>query len=259
MSRKFIDLSIPIEAGLPSDPPGMIPEITYTDHALGAEMMKMFYPIDNAGEALPDGLGWTVELLNVSTHSGTHMDAPWHYHPTMESGQPAWTIDEVPLEWCMGDGIRLDFSHVADGEVIRSDHLKAALDGIGYTLKEKDIVLINTGADRNWGKESYLLSGAGMCRESTLWLIEQGVRVMGTDAWSWDIPLPIQAERFKETGNAALIWEAHFAGIEKWYLQLEKLTNLAALPSQGFTLFCFPIKIKRASAGWVRAVALVDG
>lgn len=82
MSR-FIDLSVAIESGLPSDPPMMIPKIMYVDHALGAESMKAFYPGLTASD-LPEGLGWAIEIMEVSTHAGTHMDAPWHYHPTQD-------------------------------------------------------------------------------------------------------------------------------------------------------------------------------
>ncbi len=98
-----------------------------------------------------------------------------------------------------------------------------------------------------------------MGREATLWLCERGVRVVGTDAWSWDRPLPLIAADFKKTKDASLIWEGHFAGIVKGYFQIEKLTNLAKLPSTGFTFYCFPIKIKGASAGWIRAVAEING
>jgi len=77
--RRFIDLSIAIEAGLPSDPPMMIPEVSYIDHEQGAEQMKDFFPgLEKA--QLPGGLGWAIEFLRLTTHSGTHLDAPYHYH-----------------------------------------------------------------------------------------------------------------------------------------------------------------------------------
>jgi kynurenine formamidase len=103
-----------------------------------------------------------------------------------------------------------------------------------------------------------MLKGCGMGREATLWLLDRGVRVVGTDAWSWDPPLPLVAEEYQKTGNASIIWEGHFAGIEKGYCHIEKLTGLDRLPPYGFTFFCFPVKIKGASAGWIRAVALLE-
>jgi len=258
MSRRFIDLSVAIEDGLPSDPPMMIPKITYIDHKLGAETMKAFYP-GVTGNDLPGGLGWAVEIAEVSTHAGTHMDAPWHYHPTQDGGKPALTIDQMPLEWAFSDGVVLDFSDKPDGYNVGPDDIKKKLDEIGYALKEGDIFLAQSGAAPYWGSQEYLVKGCGFGKDATLWLVDQGIHVVGTDAWSWDRPLSFQAKDFEKTKDPSVIWEGHFAGIEKGYFQIEKLTNLDKLPPTGFTFCCFPVKIKNASAGWIRAVAIVDG
>jgi kynurenine formamidase len=256
--RRYVDLSISIESDLPSDPPATIPRIDYMDHNRGAEQMKDFFP-GIAKEHLPNGLGWAIESLTLTTHSGTHLDAPYHYHPTMDQGKPSLTIDEIPLEWCFNDGVLLDFRHKKDGERITSKDLKKELDRIEYEIKPLDIVLIHTGADAFWGKKEYLVKGAGMDRESTLWLLDKGVKVVGIDAWSWDRPLPFLAKEFQETGDARVIWEAHFAGIEMGYCHMEKMANLSAIGRpHGFTICCFPIKIKGASAGWTRPVAILD-
>ena len=257
MMTQFIDLSISIETDLPSDPPMMIPKIVYVDHKMGAEQMKDFFP-GVTTEDLPDGLGWAVELISLTTHSGTHLDAPYHYHPTMDKGKPALTIDEIPLEWCFSDGVLFDFRHKGDGERITVEDLKKELKRIAYTIKPLDIVLIQTGADEAWGTQEYLVKGAGMDKESTLFLTEQGVKVTGIDAWSWDRPLPFLAKEFQDTGNPQVIWEAHFAGIELGYCHMEKMANLSAIGKpHGFKVCCFPVKIKGASAGWVRPVAIV--
>ena len=257
MMTQFIDLSISIESDLPSDPPMMIPKIDYVDHKMGAEQMKDFFP-GVTTEDLPDGLGWAVEMISLTTHSGTHLDAPYHYHPTMDKGSPALTIDEIPLEWCFSDGVLFDFRHKGDGERITVEDLKKELKRIAYTIKPLDIVLIQTGAEEAWGTQEYLVKGAGMDKESTLFLTEQGVKVTGIDAWSWDRPLPFLAKEFQDTGNPQVIWEAHFAGIEIGYCHMEKMANLSAIGKpHGFKVCCFPVKIKGASAGWVRPVAIV--
>jgi kynurenine formamidase len=82
---------------------------------------------------------------------------------------------------------------------------------------------------------------------------------VGTDAWSWDAPFSYTAGRFARTGDTSLIWEGHKAGRIRPYYQMEKLHNLEALPPFGFQVVCFPVKIERASAGWVRAVAILGG
>lgn len=256
--KRFVDLSISIEPDLPSDPEMMIPKIDFIDHKKGAEQMKDFFPGLKEDQS-PRGMGWAIEFLTLTTHSGTHLDAPYHYHPTMDKGKEALTIDKIPLDWCCNDGVCLDFRHKKDGERISAADLDKALNQINYEIKPLDIVLIQTGADAFWGREEYLVKGAGMDRESTLFLLEKGVKVVGIDAWSWDRPLPFLAREFQETGDPKMIWEAHFAGIEIGYCHMEKMANLSDIGrSHGFVVCCFPIKIKGASAGWTRPVAIID-
>jgi kynurenine formamidase len=256
--KRLVDLSITLEADLPSDPPEMIPKIEYFDHAQGAEHMEQFFP-GLKKDQLPGRVGWAFEVITLATHSGTHLDSPYHYHPTMDKGSPSSTIDEIPLEWCFSDGVLLDFRHKGDGERITAKDLEKELDRIGYEIKPLDIVLIQTGADGAWGTPEYLVKGPGMDRESTLFLTEKGVKVTGIDAWSWDRPLPFIAKEFAETGDPKVIWEAHLSGIEIGYCHMEKMANLAAIGQPtGFTVCCFPVKIKGASAGWTRPVAILE-
>lgn len=254
---RIIDLSVCLEAGIASDPPGMRPEITYRDHAAGAQEFATTFPGLRA-EQLPDGQGAAIERLQLTTHNGTHLDAPWHFHSTMNKGERAWTIDEIPLDWCIGDGVKLDFRHLPDGSVATAADVERELSRIGYSLKPFDIVLINTSAGEAYGSAGYLDAGCGMGREATLYLLERGVRVCGTDAWSWDAPFSATARRFAQTGDSSLIWEGHKASIEIGYCHLEKLANLDKLPGFGFRVSCLPVKIKSASAGWTRAVAFLD-
>ncbi|QDI04801.1 cyclase family protein [Xanthomonas cerealis pv. cerealis] len=254
---RLIDLSMAIENDVPSDPPMMQPKITYHGHHATAPQMAAFFPgLDTAD--LPGGEGWAIEELRLSTHNGTHMDAPYHYHSTMDGGAPAMTIDEVPLDWCLRPGVKLDFRHLPDGHVVGAAEVEAELARIGHVLQPLDIVLVNTAAAARHGELAYVDSGCGIGREATLYLLERGVRVTGTDAWSWDAPFSHTARRYAQTGDASVIWEGHRAGIHTGYCHMEKLRNLDALPAHGFRVCCFPVKIHRASAGWTRAVALLD-
>ena len=94
--------------------------------------------------------------------------------------------------------------------------------------------------------------------EATLYLLERGVRLTGTDAWSWDAPFVHTAQKYQSSQDASLIWEGHKAGLEIGYCHMEKLTNLDQLPPSGFMVSCFPAKVKRGSAGWTRAVAIFE-
>jgi kynurenine formamidase len=257
MPRRLIDLSVALEAGIPSDPPMMLPEINYLTHRDTAGQVAGFFPGLETAD-LPGGEGWAMEFLRVATHNGTHLDAPWHHHSTMNRGERAITIDEVPLEWCFGRGVKLDFRDRPDGHVVTAAEVEAELARIGHVLEPLDIVLVNTAAGARYGAADYLDRGCGMGREATLHLLERGVRVTGTDAWSWDAPFSHTARRWAETRDPAIIWEGHRASMEIGYCHLEKLANLEALPATGFEVSCFPVKIRGASAGFTRAVAILQ-
>lgn len=258
MPRQFVDISMPIENEVISDPPPYNPKINYFNHHQSYEQMAPFFP-GLKKEDLPDGEAWAVEMVQLITHNGTHLDAPYHFASTMNKGERAITIDEVPLDWCMQPGVKLDFRHFDDGYVVTARDVAAELGRIGHDLRPLDIVVVNTRAGSAYGDDDYVDAGCGMGYDATMYLLERGVRLTGTDAWSWDAPFSYTAERYAESRDASIIWEGHKAGRDIGYCHLEKLHNLEALPGDGFTVCCFPVKIRGASAGWTRAVAILNG
>lgn len=262
MARKIVDLSIYLENDVISDPPPYRPRIEYIDHTTSVPDLIGFFP-GLKPEDLPDGEAWAIERINLITHNGTHLDAPYHFASTMnanlkEGAERAITIDEVPLDWCFQPGVKLDFTAFPDGYVVTADDVEAELARISHTLSPFEIVVVNTAAGKRYGQDDYVTAGCGMGYDATMYLLERGVRLTGTDGWSWDAPFSHTREAYEATGNAALIWEGHKAGRNIGYCHLEKLHNLEVLPPTGFTIACFPMKIRAASAGWTRAVAIFD-
>lgn len=259
MNPRFVDLSIFLENDVISDPPAYAPRIDYLTHKDTLEQATSFFP-GLKPEDLPDGEGWALEKISLTTHNGTHLDAPYHFHSTMDGklgeSKPSMTIHEVPLEWCFQPGVKLDFRHFSDGYVVQAADVEAELKRIDHVLKPMEIVVINTRAGMKYGQPDYVTSGCGMGYEATMYLLERGIKVTGTDGWSWDAPFVYTAEKYAASKDASLIWEGHKAGRDVGYCHLEKLHNLEALPATGFHISCFPHKIRAASAGWTRAVAI---
>ncbi len=250
---KLIDLSVKIRHRSRSEP---IPaKIEFIDHVAGANRLGMLFQVK--AKEFPEGMGLAMENITINTHCGTHLDSPYHFGPKSE-GIKSKTIDEIPLEWCYGDGVVLNFSYKQDGEKITENDIKKELERINYKIKPFDIVLIRTDRDKFFDKKSkYTEMHPGMTRESTLYLVNQGVKIIGTDGYGFDIPFSLMFKEYKETGDNKYLWPAHFAGREKEYLHIEKLANLDKLPPYGFKVCAFPIPLVGCSAGWVRVVAII--
>jgi len=116
---KFIDLSVPIES-VPSDPQFMIPQLEYIDHHGGLTSAQEL--LGCRPEDLPLGLGWAVEKIVLSTHSAPTWTPPGIMLPWR--GKKAKTIDQIPLDWCYGNGVVLDFRRKKDGALITVADLK---------------------------------------------------------------------------------------------------------------------------------------
>lgn len=252
---KYVDLSLPLENDRAWAPWWARNRVKYQGHRFGAFVIRLLFGAKR--RHLKNGLGWANDEISLSTHGTTHMDAPWHFGPEC-AGRQARTIDEIPLEWCHGPGVVLDISHLNADSAATLEDVQAALAKINHKLSAGEIVLIRTGNDSKWGHRDYYSAGPGVSAEATRWLIDQGIRVMGIDAWGWDAPLHVQAKMARETDRDDIFWAAHYVGVEHEYCHMERLANLDQLPSTGFTVCAFPLKVKGGSAGPARVVAMIE-
>lgn len=251
----IVDLSKPIRYNR-NDPWFMRVKIKHKPHRKAKWLIRIFgLPF----KLFPKGfVGWADDSIQkMGVHATTHIDAPWHYAPTTQ-GKPSKTIDEVPLEWCYGEGLVVDMKHKADFDPITVNDIQSFLQDNSLTISSGMIVLIKTGRDVYNGTKDFHKKGTGMSAAATEWLIDQGVKVMGIDAWGWDLPLPYMIKKAKESQNPEFFWEAHLVGRDKEYCHMEQLVNLDALPLTGFKVAVFPLKIVGASAAPARVVALID-
>jgi len=237
----------------------------HVTHAEGAKAMSNFLNLrefeGNEGEVdvddFPEDLGLAWTHVRLTDHTGNHIDAPYHFGPECE-GEPAKTIDQVPLDWCFGPGLRLDFRHKQGADIGRED-LEEELERIDAELTPGCIPLLWTGADEHIDDDDkYWQIQAGISMEGLHYLLDAGVRLIGIDAYAMDVSYNTMQGKLEGEREDAQFFPAHFVGREREHMHLEKLANLGALPEpKGFMFAAFPIKIRDASAGWVRPVALV--
>jgi cyclase len=273
---QLIDLSVPVDAD--HWEPDVIKR-EYIDHQRGADLLGSALIHSRGGSSrlgrarewlkhklglgvdhrdFPDGKGLSLMRYTLTTHTGTHMDAPFHYGDVDARGERARTICEVPLEWCFRDGVVLDVRAPPEQGPVTREELVAELDRIGYVLKPLDVVLLRTGGDTQVGQRDYFLRFRGVTAEATAWLVEQGIRVIGVDSFGFDAPFHRMLESYLKSRDPRELWPAHLFGRVREYCQLERLAHLDRISKpHGFKVSCFPIKLARADAAWCRVVAIV--
>ena len=205
---------------------------------------------------LPDGQGWASETVTLITHAGTHVDAPWHYFPT-SGGERARTIDELPLDWFVRPGVRLDVREVERGERIEVAHLEAALGGTSCAL---DIVLLWTGAEEAWDTPEYFNAGSGLTRDVddlAARARREGDRHrrVGPRPAVHGAARGVRADRRRRRSCGRRTAPASTASTAR---SRSSTTSARCRAPTGFTVSCLPVKVAGASAGWCRAAAIVE-
>jgi kynurenine formamidase len=188
-------------------------------------------------------------MVTLSDHVGTHIDSLRH----LRDDAPG--PEGIPLDYCYGDGVVLDFSHKEFGSGISASEVEAALKKINYELKPLDIVLIYTGAGRINDNDDYLRNHCGVDADATNYLIDKGIKVMGIDAVTWDRPVWSMFEN-------KMFWESHRVMQTREYYHIENMMNLETLLEMGkptgFTVSVFPVKWVNTTASPIRAVAIIE-
>ena len=217
-------------------------------YALGGRIVKK--------EELPEEEFLSLEIVHAPVHIGTHLDYSFHYGSRSE-GRASKTAEEIPLEWCYADGVKLDLTYKKPNETINAGDIERALRNINYKLKELDIVLLHTGADKLYGGAKYFSDYPGVEPAAIDYLLDHGVKIFGVDTMGIDRPYRFMLSEFLKSKDPAKLYPAHFYGRKREFIHIERLANLGSLPGSGFKVICFPVKIKRTGASWARVVAIL--
>lgn len=265
---KIIDLSLPIDETAFEVHPVAIERV---DHSAGVEkfnrviMGKTFsgrikYFLGQRivrKEDLPGGEFLSLETVHAPVHVGTHLDYSFHYGSQSE-GRASKTAEEIPLEYCLQDGVKLDLSFKKPNEVITGQDIAAALGRIHYDLKPLDIVLLRTGADKLYGTPKYFTDYPGVDVSAIDHLLDRGVKIFGVDTMGIDRPYRFMLKEFLEKKDPKFFYPSHFYGRKREFIHIERLSRLEQLPDFGFKVHCLPVKIRKTGAAWARVVAVLN-
>lgn len=214
MPRTIIDLSHPLHSGMPvypGDPAVVVSAVSSMDDGVS---------VCNLGQ------------ISLGLHAGTHMDAPYHF---IHEGQ---TIDEIPLQRCIGEAVMIHRWDHGAGAAIQRDHLAP----FESTIRSVDKVLLNTGWHHRYGEPDYFTAHPKLTGRAAQFLVDCGVGLVGVDFPAVD------TEPF----------EAHTTLLGNGVLIVESLTNLDSVPIDRFLFVAFPLNIIGRDGSPVRAVALID-
>jgi len=178
--------------------------------------------------------GWDEKWLGLSSHHGTHIDAPAH----MLAGAP--TLDQLGAGWFVGPGHVVDVAHRAGGAIALAD-----LEPHRAALEASAFVLFRTGWAERWGRDDYFRDFPVLAADAAAWLGALPLRGVGFDAVSAD---PVGAGPFAN----------HLALFRAGKILIENLTGLEALVGRRFLFSCLPLAVSGADGSPVRAVALVE-
>ena len=214
---KVIDLTLTVSNKIPTFPGSPQPN---------------FIPWENIKED-----GYNLELLFLSTHTGTHMDAPHHF---LEKGAK---IHEISLEKLVSEAVLIKSRKKSNESITKTDIQKfekkyGKIDGFSS-------VIFSTGWQRNLQKKYYFTESPGLAVSAAKYLASKKISLVGIDSPSIDVGTDSK-------------FSVHQIFAKKGMLIVENLANLDKIKSSTFHLVVLPLKLKNATGSPVRAVAFVD-
>lgn len=187
----------------------------YIDLSVILNQQTPVYPGDPAIKIEPAGVierdGWNDHVISISTHIGTHIDAPLH----MIAGGK--TLEQISVDQFVGPGQLIE----VDKEFSLARLQQA-------DIQPGDIVLFHTGMSEHYHEPVYFERYPAMSEEIARYLVERKVKMVGVDAGGVDNADGFPVHKILLAGNVLII---------------ENLTNLAQLTDKEFTVYALPIKL----------------
>ena len=181
--------------------------------------------------------GYNLEFLFMSTHTGTHIDAPYHF---LEKGAK---IHEISLKKLVSEAVLIQ-SKKKDGESITKTDIQKFEKKYGKIASFSSVIFY-TGWQRNLQKKYYFTKNPGLSVSAAKYLASKKISLVGIDSPSIDVGTDSK-------------FSVHQIFAKKGILIVENLANLEKIKSSKFHLVVLPLKLKNATGSPVRAIAFVE-
>ena len=214
---KIVDLTLTVSDKIPTFPGSPQPS---------------FIPWENVKED-----GYNLELLFLSTHTGTHMDAPYHF---LEKGAK---IHEISLKKLVSEAVLIKSKKKGGESITKTDIQK--FEKKHGKIASFSSVIFYTGWQRNLQKKYYFTKNPGLSVSAAKYLASKKINLVGIDSPSIDLGTDSK-------------FSVHQIFAKKGMLIVENLANLEKIKSSKFHLVVLPLKLKNATGSPVRAIAFVE-
>lgn len=179
--------------------------------------------------------GYNLELLFLSSHTGTHLDAPYHF---IEKGIK---IDKIPLNRLITGAILCNIRKGPSMPITQNDI--ASFEARNGKIPPNSAIIFETGWSRNLARKDYFTKNPGLSVGAAKYLAKKKPSLIGIDSPSIDLGKDSK-------------FSAHHVLLKNGILILENLCNLDKIQRTSFMLIVLPLKLKDATGSPVRAVAI---
>jgi len=178
--------------------------------------------------------GYNLELLFLSSHTGTHLDTPYHF------SKNGIKINQIPLDRLLGKAILIKLEKTKNSPITKSDII--SFEKNNFKIPNASSIFFYTGWQKNLKKNNYFTENPGLDSSSAKYLVSKKVNMIGIDSPSIDIG--------KDDS-----FDVHNIFSQNNILIVENLTNLNKIPTKEFNFTVLPLKLKDATGSPVRAIA----
>ena len=178
---------------------------------------------------------YNLELLFLSSHTGTHLDAPYHF---VKNGVK---IHQIPLDRLIGNAILIKIKKEKNQAITKYDLV--LFERKNGNIPKHSSIIFYTEWQKNLNTDFYFIKNPGLSESAAMYLVSKEINLVGIDSPSIDL-------------GKDKTFSVHKILAKNNILIVENLSNLNKISSKQFNFIILPLKLKDATGSPVRAIAI---